>query len=133
MASGEVGPDDADPLARLERGEQDWGDIGGGDDALSELEGAFHPVTVDGADHLNGSLGLVLWGNFKGQIFSVWKYFTTWLLSCRIFHSGNQIARISDGLVVVCAAAHLKIFTRGHAQLPLCGGEEVLREEEVKD
>ena len=31
------------------------------------------------------------------------------------------------------AAAHLKIFTRGHTQLSLCGGEEVLREEEVKD
>ena len=30
-------------------------------------------------------------------------------------------------------AAHLKIFTRGHTQLSLCGGEEVLREEEVKD
>ena len=69
MASGEVGPDDADPLARLERGEEDWGDIGGGDDALSELEGAFHPVTVDGADHLNGSLGLVLWGKLGARYF----------------------------------------------------------------
>ena len=29
--------------------------------------------------------------------------------------------------------AHLKIFTRGHTQLSLSGGEEVLREEEVKD
>ena len=34
--------------------------------------------------------------------------------------------------MVVCAA-HLKIFTRGHTQLALRGGEEVLREEEVKE
>ena len=34
--------------------------------------------------------------------------------------------------MVVCAA-HLKIFTRGHAELPLRSGEEVLREEEVKE
>ena len=61
MTSGEVGPDNADPLARLEGGEKDGGDIGGGDDALSELEGAFHPVTIDRADHLNDSL--ILCGN----------------------------------------------------------------------
>ena len=61
MASGEVGPDDADPLARLERGEQDWGDIGGGDDALSELEGAFHPVTVNRTDHLNRAAIFLVW------------------------------------------------------------------------
>ena len=29
--------------------------------------------------------------------------------------------------------AHLKIFTRGHTQLSLCSGEEVLRKREVKD
>ena len=31
----------------------DRGNIGGGNDALPELEGTFHPVTVDGTDHLN--------------------------------------------------------------------------------
>ena len=36
-------------------------------------------------------------------------------------------------LKIFHASAHLKIFTRGHTQLSLCGGEEVLREEEVKD
>ena len=50
-----------------------------------------------------------------------------------MFYLVNQIARISDGLMVVWAAAHLKIFTRGHTQLALRGGEEVLREEEVKE
>ena len=42
---------------------------------------------------------------------------------------------ISDGLFgeMDLFYAHLKIFTRSHTQLTLCGGEEVLREEEVKD
>ena len=39
----------------------DRGNIGGGNDALPELEGTFHPVTVDGTDHLN-----------RAAIFSVW-------------------------------------------------------------
>lgn len=40
-------------LARLERGEEDWGNVGGGNDALAQFEGALHPVAVHQADHLD--------------------------------------------------------------------------------
>ena len=63
VSSGEVGSDNADPLAGLERGEVEGGDIGGREDALSQFEGAFHPVTINGADHLVKALSYVLRGN----------------------------------------------------------------------
>ena len=43
----------ANLLARLERGEEDWGDVGRGNDALAQFEGALHPVAVHQADHLD--------------------------------------------------------------------------------
>ena len=46
-------PAGAHLLARLERGEEDWGDVGGGNDALAQFEGALHPVAVHQADHLD--------------------------------------------------------------------------------
>ena len=77
---------------------------------------------------------------------ALWVLFCGEILRARYFQFGNTLPRgfcraeyfipaikLLGFLMIVCAPAHLKIFTRGHAQLPLCGGEEVLREEEVKD